>query len=367
MTEIFVAGESLHPGDYLTSPDGRYTLVLQNDGNLVLYGQNNQPRWASSTEGHQVTEARLQDDGNLVLYDAAGHAAWASNTPGPTRVGLRLVLQNDGNAVIYEENGRPVWATSTTESSSPTAGATSRILSTTKPTSPNGEGHGIPWYYRVLIILAIVTVLASTFVALYSTSENVLWLVLTALTLGCTAATLFLVPIPFRWYRKRYSWFILFGSVMLLLFLVLNYGHKPNAANSDHQPTFSNPLPPTDTAPAPTQPTATKTSTPNATVSSSPASSDLALTLVANGSSVAYTSELTYSVNIVNNGPETAREIELALTVSPDARLDTTSNNGRCTSQGNLVTCSILELKVNEPLRLVFIVVPTGFLGNHNY
>ena len=64
--------ESLGPDESVSSLSGRYTLVLQGDGNLVLYKNfkdgGRRPLWASGTEGKPAQICAMQDDGNLVLY-----------------------------------------------------------------------------------------------------------------------------------------------------------------------------------------------------------------------------------------------------------------------------------------------------------
>jgi len=102
-------GETLRKREYLTSTNGRYRLVLQNDGNLVLYGPGNRPLWSSNTQGKTIEKCVMQGDGNLVLYFYGGQPAWASNTSG--RPESYLVLQNDGNIVIYEPVA--VWSSNT--------------------------------------------------------------------------------------------------------------------------------------------------------------------------------------------------------------------------------------------------------------
>lgn len=97
--------------DYLLSQSGRYQLILQSDGNLVLYdlGQGHRAIWASKTNGQAVSKAIMQSDGNLVIYGFP-NAIWASGTNGkPNSI---LIAQNDGNVVIYEPQV-PVWATNT--------------------------------------------------------------------------------------------------------------------------------------------------------------------------------------------------------------------------------------------------------------
>ncbi len=97
--------------DYCLSQSGRYQLILQQDGNLVLYdlGQNHRAIWASNTNGRAVSKAIMQTDGNFVIYGFPD-AIWASNTNG--RPNSFLVVQDDGNTVIYQPEV-PVWATNT--------------------------------------------------------------------------------------------------------------------------------------------------------------------------------------------------------------------------------------------------------------
>jgi hypothetical protein len=96
-------GEALGPGDSLAS--GTVTLVMQGDGNLVLYpagfvGDPNVALWDSDTRGNNT--ALLQGDGNFVIYpsDEVGNASaaeWATHTHGSNV----LEVQDDGNVVIY--------------------------------------------------------------------------------------------------------------------------------------------------------------------------------------------------------------------------------------------------------------------------
>ncbi len=95
---------------YLRSADGRYRFVMQQDGNLVLYGPSGRPLWASNTVGRGANRAVMQADGNLVLYTSTGKPVWASNTE--LHYHAYLVVQNDGNVVIYEGH-TPLWATGT--------------------------------------------------------------------------------------------------------------------------------------------------------------------------------------------------------------------------------------------------------------
>lgn len=84
-----------------------YWLVMQGDGNLVVYGKNGtKPLWASDTGGKGGNRVVMQGDGNLVIYGPSG-AVWATDTTG--RGGDRLVMQGDGNLVMYGPSGA-IWA-----------------------------------------------------------------------------------------------------------------------------------------------------------------------------------------------------------------------------------------------------------------
>lgn len=108
------SGASLAPNEHINSQSGRFQLILQDDGNLVLYDlPSGSALWASGTNGQSVATCIMQTDGNLVLYSPSGAAVWASNTYGNS--GAYLVVQNDGNVVIYTPSGAAVWATNTVQ------------------------------------------------------------------------------------------------------------------------------------------------------------------------------------------------------------------------------------------------------------
>lgn len=104
------SNNSLALGSQLTSSTLKHKLLLQSDGNLVLYNGTT-PLWTSNTVGAKSPQLILQNDGNLVLYSEGGRAVWNSGTFGNQRTLVRL--QDDGNLVIYNENNTPRWSTGT--------------------------------------------------------------------------------------------------------------------------------------------------------------------------------------------------------------------------------------------------------------
>lgn len=105
-----LVNQSLKVNQSLTSGDGRFTLVMQGDGNLVLY-EGRRARWESRTTGRGAVTAVMQGDANFVLYDKANRPIWATDTDGGG--GAFIVLQNDGNLVIYR-GSRAIWDRSRT-------------------------------------------------------------------------------------------------------------------------------------------------------------------------------------------------------------------------------------------------------------
>lgn len=101
----------LYGDEAFYSCDGRFALVMQTDGNLVLYevGTLN-ALWNAGTQGNSGAAMVMQTDGNLVVYNAWGTAIWDSHTSG--YAGAGLAMQDDGNLVIYWD-GWVLWNSGT--------------------------------------------------------------------------------------------------------------------------------------------------------------------------------------------------------------------------------------------------------------
>jgi hypothetical protein len=99
--DTLYGGDGLRHGQQLRSNNGRYTLVMQHDGNLVLYepGGNavlDTGTW-SLTPPRKPVRAEMQHDGNFVLYDVQSRSQWHSGTC--DNPGSRIVLQDGRNLV----------------------------------------------------------------------------------------------------------------------------------------------------------------------------------------------------------------------------------------------------------------------------
>ncbi len=119
-----VSGQALQPGQSLQSDNKLHTLILQSDGNVVLYNQHSQAIWATNTGSLiQPRDFIMQTDGNLVLYDTSGSPKWASNTW--NNPGAFLNVQDDGNLVVYragsqtETANNALWASGSNDTPGP--------------------------------------------------------------------------------------------------------------------------------------------------------------------------------------------------------------------------------------------------------
>src|SRR5947207_2809018 len=98
---------------------GPVTLVLQPDGDLALLTFGARKLWSSGTAGKGATHAQMKPGGNLVLV---GHRAtvWETKTSGHR--GARLVVQDDGNLVVYGADNSILWQSESAAEWAPAAG-----------------------------------------------------------------------------------------------------------------------------------------------------------------------------------------------------------------------------------------------------
>jgi hypothetical protein len=109
--------ERLAIGQSLESPNGSFTLLMQTDANLVAY--HGPVAVANAYFASQTWELPaeqrpqyllMQTDGNCVLYDASGAARWSTGTYGEGLINPYFTLQDDGNLVVYHNGLVPIWA-----------------------------------------------------------------------------------------------------------------------------------------------------------------------------------------------------------------------------------------------------------------
>jgi hypothetical protein len=132
------SGIRLNLGDSLFSPLGGFRLVLQDDGNLVLYviddmqipwdsslvvyhdlsilGVYHDVIWSSGThvrdgDAGPGAYGLMKADGNFIIYDDDDKPCFQSGTKG--NPGAFLRCQDDGNLVIYTRDNKAIWQSKT--------------------------------------------------------------------------------------------------------------------------------------------------------------------------------------------------------------------------------------------------------------
>lgn len=107
--DYLAPGCKLELGQSLASENGTAQLTLQVNGELALFNvADGRQTWSSMTMGSPATYALMQNDGNLVLYNNQQLIIWSSQTQG--NPGAYLVLENNGKMYLYYNNAS-IWST----------------------------------------------------------------------------------------------------------------------------------------------------------------------------------------------------------------------------------------------------------------
>ncbi|MFI7133668.1 hypothetical protein ACIBQ1_48885 [Nonomuraea sp. NPDC050153] len=104
------SGHSLRAGQSVRSQNGRFKLVQQKEGNVVLYDMQGDQRalWTTPTAGKPGARSIMQSEGNFVVYDANLKPLWTTPTAG--HAGAWLAVGNDGQVIIYSRDNQPLWS-----------------------------------------------------------------------------------------------------------------------------------------------------------------------------------------------------------------------------------------------------------------
>lgn len=100
------AGDALYYSDTVVSPNKRFQLRMQSDGNLVLY-DGSHPTWASITALPRdwPGSANLNDDGSLSV------GPWNSNTRRRPTGGKAVLTVTDNGDVVIKSDDLTIWST----------------------------------------------------------------------------------------------------------------------------------------------------------------------------------------------------------------------------------------------------------------
>jgi hypothetical protein len=107
----------LNTGDYLVSENGLFFVILQTDGNFVIYAgsgpnDNHGYVWGTQTaQGPGWYYAELISDGAIFIFRNE-QIIWQS--PGvPDQGPYTATIGNDGDLRVFNASGNPIWDTQT--------------------------------------------------------------------------------------------------------------------------------------------------------------------------------------------------------------------------------------------------------------
>ena len=102
----------LKTGDYLQSKNGILKLQLNSNGNLVLYCKDKEI-WSTNTSDNSVECLYFGKNRTLSLRKKGNISIWEAEFLGIDSDPKDLTLQDDGNLVVYGECGEILWESKT--------------------------------------------------------------------------------------------------------------------------------------------------------------------------------------------------------------------------------------------------------------
>ena len=101
---ILRVNEHLDENQRLTSPNGKYWVVLQGDHNFCEYDSSGKRVWAVMYEpGNYATFVMVRDSGELATCwpGPGNYSIWNSGSGGKGDGSTVLLIANDGNMALY--------------------------------------------------------------------------------------------------------------------------------------------------------------------------------------------------------------------------------------------------------------------------
>lgn len=110
-TGILLPNQKLNIGSILYSDNRQFYLILQQDGNLCIYDNDDKNIWCSKTKGKSSKYLIFQPDGNLVIFSDT-KPIWDTNTNKQKKKGISMSIDNDGVMRIWNNANENIWSSS---------------------------------------------------------------------------------------------------------------------------------------------------------------------------------------------------------------------------------------------------------------
>jgi len=106
------SGSEIVPSKKYFSENKQYYMILQNDGNLVIYTNSGGFKWGSFNNLQVPLKAKkviIQSDGNFVFYGDNNRYLWGLDRKISLKSGSNLSLSNSGELLLIGPNGEVLW------------------------------------------------------------------------------------------------------------------------------------------------------------------------------------------------------------------------------------------------------------------
>ena len=94
--------------EVLQSQNGVYRLVLNDTGNLEIWCKR-EKLWTTNTDDNYVNSLVFNNDGKIYHLGKDNSSRWQSKLSSTNSKPHLMLLQNDGNLVVYNECGNKLW------------------------------------------------------------------------------------------------------------------------------------------------------------------------------------------------------------------------------------------------------------------
>ena len=95
-------------GDRIWSPSQNHYAIMQEDGNLCIYTDQNAWVWCNMTTTPD-SYLILQGDGNMCVYTADNRWLWDTQTHTLSSKPVSLTIDDNGTLHMNDQNGNSIW------------------------------------------------------------------------------------------------------------------------------------------------------------------------------------------------------------------------------------------------------------------
>ena len=105
----------------MQSPNGAAKLILTDTGNLEVWCKMKK-LWTTNTNDDYVNSLNFKNNGNIYLLGKDNNIRWNTEINSRNQKPYIMLIQDDGNLVVYDKCGKSHWESRTEAQCSDTPG-----------------------------------------------------------------------------------------------------------------------------------------------------------------------------------------------------------------------------------------------------